>query len=63
MTTIIERFNKIKLNINSLKMTNPVNLVAVSKTFSIDHIKPLIDYGTIILVKIKYKKQYQNGKT
>lgn len=45
MTTIIERFNKIKLNINSLKPTNPVNLVAVSKTFSIDHIKPLIDYG------------------
>ena len=45
MTTIIERFNKIKLNINSLKPSNHVNLVAVSKTFSIDHIKPLIDFG------------------
>ncbi len=45
MNTIIERFNKIKLNINSLKPSNPVNLVAVSKTFSIDHIKPLIDFG------------------
>ena len=45
MNTIIERFNKIKLNINSLKPSNHVNLVAVSKTFSIDHIKPLIDFG------------------
>ena len=42
---IIERFNKIKSNIDDLKPSKPVNIVAISKTFSLDHIKPLIDYG------------------
>ena len=41
---IIERFNKIKSNIDDLKPSKPVNIVAISKTFSIDHIKPLIDF-------------------
>ena len=42
---IIERFNKIKSNINKLNPAKPVNIIAISKTFSLDHIKPLIDYG------------------
>ena len=42
---IIERFNKIKSNIDDLKPSKPVNIVAISKTFSLDHIKPLIDFG------------------
>ena len=42
---IIERFNKIKSNIDKLKPAKPVNIVAISKTFSLDHIKPLIDFG------------------
>ena len=42
---IIESFNKIKSNIDDLKPSKPVNIVAISKTFSIDHIKPLIDFG------------------
>ena len=45
MSTIVERFNKIKSNILSLKPIKPVNIVAVSKTFSLSHIQPLIDYG------------------
>jgi len=45
MDTIVQRFNKIKLNISSLKPMKPVNIIAVSKTFSIDHIIPLIKYG------------------
>ncbi|MDC0618694.1 YggS family pyridoxal phosphate-dependent enzyme [Pelagibacteraceae bacterium] len=45
MKTIIERFNKIKSNIASLNPTKPVNILAVSKTFSLNHIQPLIDYG------------------
>ena len=45
MKTIIERFNKIKSNIASLNPTKPVNILAVSKTFSLNHIRPLIDYG------------------
>ena len=42
---IVERYNKIKSNIDVLKPKKPVNIIAVSKTFSLDHIKPLIDYG------------------
>ena len=45
MGTIVERFNKIKSNISLLKPIKPVNIVAVSKTFSLSHIQPLIDYG------------------
>ena len=40
MNIIIERFNKIKSNIDQ-----NVEIVAISKTFPIDHIKPLIDHG------------------
>ena len=42
---IIERFNKIKSNILKLQPTRPVKIVAVSKTFPLSHIKPLIDHG------------------
>lgn len=42
---IIERFNKIKSNILKLQPSRQVKIVAVSKTFSLSHIKPLIDYG------------------
>jgi|TARA_B100000902_G_C27062113_1_gene789669 pyridoxal phosphate enzyme (YggS family) len=45
MNTIVESFNKIKSNVNLLKPDKPVNIVAVSKTFSLQHIQPLIDYG------------------
>ena len=47
MNTIIERFNKIKFNIASEEPIKPVNIIAVSKTFTIDHIKPLIEHGHI----------------
>ena len=45
MSIIIERFDKIKSIIASAKPIKPVNIIAVSKTFSIDHIQPLLDYG------------------
>ena len=45
MSTIIERFNKIKLNISKVSNADSVKIVAVSKTFSLDHIMPLIDHG------------------
>ncbi len=45
MNIIIERFDKIKSNISSIKPKKPVNIIAVSKTFSLSHIQPLIDYG------------------
>ena len=45
MNIIIQRFNKIKSNITSIKPIRPVNIVAVSKTFALNHIQPLIDHG------------------
>ena len=45
MSTIIERLDKINLNIVEAKPVQTVNIIAVSKTFSLEHIKPLIDYG------------------
>jgi len=41
MSSIIERFE----NIKSLVNNSNVKIIAVSKTFTYDHIKPLIDHG------------------
>ena len=41
MNLIIKRFENIKFLINN----SNVKIVAVSKTFSYEHIKPLVDYG------------------
>ena len=45
MDTILERFKNIKSNIENLKLNKKINIIAVSKTFNLEHIKPLIDYG------------------
>ncbi len=45
MSTIIERLDKIKLNIIKSNPKQKVNIIAVSKTFSLEHINPLIKYG------------------
>ena len=45
MNTIVDSFEKIKLKIASLKPVKPVNIIAVSKTFTLDHINPLISHG------------------
>ena len=44
---LIEINNKIKLNLSSLKINNLPKIIAVSKTFKIDKILPLINYGHI----------------
>ena len=41
MSIIVDRFEKIKLNIAK----SNANIIAVSKTFDFNHIKPLIDHG------------------
>ena len=41
MNSIINNFEKIKALINNSK----VNLIAVSKSFQYEHIRPLVDYG------------------
>ncbi len=45
MNTIVDSFEKIKLKISSLNPIKPVNIIAVSKTFTLDHINPLIRHG------------------
>ena len=45
MSTIVQRFDKIKLNIASVRPIQPVNIIAVSKTFPLEHIRPLVDHG------------------
>ena len=45
MNTIIERFDKIKSNIKKLDDSDKIKIVAISKTFEMSSIKPLIDYG------------------
>ena len=45
MSIIVERFNKIKLNISEADKDLVPEIIAVSKTFSLEHIMPLIDYG------------------
>tara|TARA_B100000035_G_scaffold299037_1_gene293365 strand:- start:2076 stop:2726 length:651 start_codon:yes stop_codon:yes gene_type:complete len=72
MSTIIERYNKIKLNISKINIPKQPNIIAVSKTFPIEHISPLINHGHIhfgenkvqeALVKwVKIKKQNKNLK-
>ncbi len=45
MNIVVESFNKIKSNIIDSKMKNSAQIIAVSKTFDLKHIMPLIDYG------------------
>ena len=45
MDTIVDRFEKIKSKITACKTHKPVNIIAVSKTFTLNHVKPLIDHG------------------
>ena len=39
--------NKIKINLSNYKISVPPKIIAVSKTFKIDKIKPLIDHGHV----------------
>ena len=41
MNNIVKNFKNIKSSINN----SNVNIIAVSKTFTLDKIKPLIDFG------------------
>ena len=45
MSIIIERFKKIQSNISKIGNTNGLKIIAISKTFSLEHIMPLIELG------------------
>ncbi len=45
MSIIIERFNKIKSNITKINNSKALKIIAISKTFPLEHIMPLIELG------------------
>ncbi len=45
MSIVVESLDKIKSNIKEINSSDKINIIAVSKTFSIEQIKPLIDHG------------------
>ena len=45
MNIIIERFNKIKSRISKIDNSNNIKIIAISKTFPLNHIMPLIEVG------------------
>ena len=45
MSIIVERYNKIKSNISKMENSSSLKIIAVSKTFSLEHIMPLIEDG------------------
>ena len=47
MTLILKNYNNLILNINQKYDSKKINIIAVSKTFSLEYIKPLIDAGHI----------------
>ena len=44
---LVERFEKIQSNISSMNPKQTVKIIAVSKTFPLENITPLIDFGHI----------------
>ncbi len=47
MNIIVERYEKIKSKIANVDSNKLAKIVAVSKTFTLEHIQPLIDHGHI----------------
>ncbi len=45
MNIIVERFNKIKSNITKINNSSSLKIIAISKTFPLEHIMPLIELG------------------
>ena len=45
MNIIIERFKKIQSNISKIGNSNSLKIIAISKTFSLEHIMPSIELG------------------
>tara|TARA_B100000941_G_scaffold289361_1_gene268189 strand:- start:782 stop:1432 length:651 start_codon:yes stop_codon:yes gene_type:complete len=47
MITVIERFKKIQSNLASIQTSKTVKIIAVSKTFTLDHVRPLLEFGHV----------------
>ena len=58
---IINSFNKIKQEIKNEKPDQDVEIIAVSKTFSLEHIMPLINHGHKHFGENKVQEAEKNG--
>tara|TARA_Y100000996_G_scaffold360352_1_gene302744 strand:+ start:679 stop:1329 length:651 start_codon:yes stop_codon:yes gene_type:complete len=63
MSILIERLNKIKSNISSMNLDYEPEIVAVSKTFSMDHIKPIINEGHVHFGENKVQEALSKWKS
>ena len=61
MNIIIERFKKIQSNISKIDNTNGLKIIAISKTFSLEHIMPLIELGHDHFGENKVQEQKLSG--
>ena len=59
---IITNFEKIKQEIKNNSFQNETEIIAVSKTFSIEHIMPLVEYGHKHFGENKVQEAEKNGK-
>ena len=59
---LIEIENSIKIHINKLNINNNPKIVAVSKTFNIDNILPLIEYGHTDFGENKVQEAFDKWK-
>ena len=65
MSSVLERFNKIQADISKQapNLEESAKIIAVSKTFPIDHIEPLINHGHIHFGENKVQEAEKKWKT
>ena len=63
MNTIVERSNKIKSYISNQNNNKKINIIAVSKTFDLEYIKPLVDSGHIHFGENKVQEAEKKWKS
>ena len=59
--SIINKFDKIKKEISDISVNIKTEIIAVSKTFSMSQIKPLIDHGHRHFGENKVQEAEKNG--
>ena len=60
---IINSFEKIKQEIKKQSLQNQIEIIAVSKTFAIEHIMPLIKHGHKHFGENKVQEAEKNGQS
>ncbi len=63
MNTIVDRLNKIKSYIKSQNNSEKTNIIAVSKTFNLEYIRPLADFGHLHFGENKVQEAEKKWKS